>query len=58
MISFDSMALRIAGAESDIADRVMSDLSVIEGRVRIINTGETTRSGAIDLYGIELADSG
>ena len=58
MISFDSMALRIAGAESDIADRVMSDLSVIEGRVRIINTGETTRSGAIGLHGIELADSG
>jgi len=49
----DDQTLRITGAESDIADRIMSDPSVIEKGLRITDREKQTRSGAIDLYGID-----
>ena len=45
----DDQALRIIGAEADIADRIMRDPSVIEGGLRITDREKQTRSGAIDL---------
>ena len=49
----DDQTLQITGAESDIADRIMSDPSVIEEGLRITDREKQTRSGAIDLYGID-----
>nr|QNO47752.1 endonuclease NucS [Methanosarcinales archaeon ANME-2c ERB4] len=49
----DDQALQITGAESDIADRIMSNPSVIEEGLRITDREKQTRSGAIDLYGID-----
>jgi len=49
----DDQPLRIIGAESDIADRIMRDPSVIEEGLRITDREKQTRSGAIDLYGID-----
>ena len=49
----DDQALQITGAESDIADRIMSDPSVIEEGLRITDREKQTRSGAIDLFGID-----
>jgi len=49
----DDQVLQITGAESDIADRIMSDPSVIDAGLRITDRERQTRSGAIDLYGID-----
>ncbi len=49
----DDQALRITGAEADIADRIMRDPSVIEEGLRITDREKQTRSGAIDLFGID-----
>ncbi len=49
----DDQALRITGAESDIADRIMRDPGVIEEGLRITDREKQTRSGAIDLFGID-----
>ena len=49
----DDQVLRITGAEADIADRIMRDPSVIEEGLRITAREKQTRSGAIDLYGID-----
>jgi len=49
----DDQVLQITGAESDIADRIMSDPGVIEEGLRITDREKQTRSGAIDLYGID-----
>ena len=49
----DDQVLQIIGAESDIADRIMSDPSVIEEGLQITDRGKQTRSGAINLYGID-----
>jgi len=49
----DDQALQITGAESDIADRILSDPSIIEEGLRITDREKQTRSGAIDLYGID-----
>ena len=40
-------------AESDIADRIMCDPSVIEEVLRITDREKWERSGAIDLYGVD-----
>jgi len=49
----DDQALRIIGTESDIVDRIMCDPGVIEGGLRITDREKQTRSGAIDLFGID-----
>jgi RecB family endonuclease NucS len=49
----DDQVLQIEGAESDIADRIMSDPGMIEEGLRIVDREKHTRSGAIDLYGID-----
>ncbi len=49
----DDQVLRITGAESDIVDRIMRDPGVIEEGLRITDREKQTRSGAIDLFGID-----
>ena len=49
----DDQTLQITGAESDIADRIMRDPGVIEDGLRITDREKQTRSGAIDLFGID-----
>ena len=49
----DDQVLRITGVESDIVDRIMRDPGVIEEGLRITDREKQTRSGAIDLFGID-----
>ncbi|RZN35487.1 MAG: DUF91 domain-containing protein [Methanosarcinales archaeon] len=49
----DDRTLRIMGAESDIVDRIMGDPGVIEEGLRITDREKQTRSGAIDLFGVD-----
>ena len=49
----DGSVLRITGVESDIADRIIRDPSVIEEGLVITDREKQTRSGAIDLHGVD-----
>ena len=49
----DEANIRITGMEKDFIERIIDDSSVIEDGLRIIKQEKKTRSGSIDLYGVD-----